>query len=163
LRHLQIIWRRREIMPKKTAEKKAKGKSAPAKGASREWITYSPKEIEDLIVKLAKEGNTQSKIGIILRDQYGIPDVAELLNKKMGKVIEEKGLKGEIPEDLMNLIKRAVSLDKHLAENRKDFHSKRGMELTESKINRLARYYKKAGTLPQDWKYNLEQAKLLVR
>jgi small subunit ribosomal protein S15 len=41
--------------------------------------------------------------------------------------------------------------------------SKRGMQLIESKIRRLAKYYKREGKLPEDWAYNLEQAKLLVR
>ena len=77
--------------------------------------------------------------------------------------LEEKKVRGDIPEDLMSLIKKAVALDKHLSENGKDFHSKRGMELTESKINRLVRYYKRTGRLSKDWKYDLKTAKLIVR
>ena len=39
------------------------------------WLMYEPAEIEKLIVKLAKEDKADAEIGIILRDQYGIPDM----------------------------------------------------------------------------------------
>ena len=56
-----------------------------------------------------------------------------------------------------------MNLRKHLEKNKKDYSSKRGLELTESKIRRLVKYYKKRKVLPEDWKYDPEKAKLLVR
>ena len=41
--------------------------------ARPEWITYSNEEIEEFIVKFKREGKSASQIGVILRDQYGIP------------------------------------------------------------------------------------------
>lgn len=41
--------------------------------ARPEWVTYSDEEIEEMNFKIYKEGKSTSEIGIILRDQYGIP------------------------------------------------------------------------------------------
>jgi small subunit ribosomal protein S15 len=51
-------------------------------------------------------------------------------------------------------MKRAVRVRKHLDEHPKDYHSKRGLQLIESKIHRLVKYYKREGILPPDWKYD---------
>jgi small subunit ribosomal protein S15 len=151
-------------MSRMHSSKKGKsGSTRPIRTSPPDWVEYSPKEIETLIVKLAKKGETPSTIGAILRDQYGIPLVKQINKKGITQILEEKGIKYDIPEDLLNLIKRAVALDKHRSANPKDMSSKRGMQLIESKIRRLAKYYKREGKLPEDWAYNLEQAKLLVR
>ena len=138
------------------------GSKKPIKKAIPLWVRYKPKEVEMLIVKLAKEGDTSSKIGAILRDTYGIPDVRLLCKKKIYKIMEEKGIKQEIPEDLIALIKRAVSIRKHLEENKKDEVAHRGLTLTESKIKRLVKYYKKSGKLVSEWKYEPERAEFFV-
>lgn len=62
------------------------------------------------------------------------------------------GLAPEIPEDLYHLIKKAVAIRKHLERNRKDKDSKFRLILVESRIHRLARYYKKMKKLPPVWK-----------
>jgi small subunit ribosomal protein S15 len=149
-------------MARMYSRKKGKSGSTRPVKSMLDWVEYSPRDIETLIVNLAKKGETPSKIGVILRDQYGIP-LVKLTNKKsITKILEEKGIK-TMPEDLMNLMKRAVNLEKHNSANPKDMSSKRGMQLIESKIRRLAKYYKRKGKLPKDWKYDLEKAKLMVR
>ena len=134
----------------------------PIKRTKKVWLRYSDEEVEQLIIKLAKQGYTQSRIGTILRDTYGVPDVRTILNKKIGKVLEENKLKPKLPEDLLNLIKKELNILKHLEINKKDMPARRGLLLTESKINRLVKYYKREGALGKDWVYNREQAKLLV-
>ena len=62
------------------------------------------------------------------------------------------GLAPEIPEDLYFLIKKAVAIRKHLERNRKDKDSKFRLILVESRIHRLARYYKRTKKLPPTWK-----------
>jgi small subunit ribosomal protein S15 len=123
-----------------------------------EWLAYDKDEIENLIKKMEKEGKTASRIGIILRDQYGIPDVRSL-GMRISKLMEKK----EIPEDMYNLMKKAVNLHRHLQENKKDAKSKHGLELVESKIRRLGKYYSRKGRIPKDWKYSIDKAKLLVK
>lgn len=151
-------------MSRMYSNKKGKsGSTRPVRESPPKWVDYSPKELEALIVKLAKKGESPSKIGIILRDQYGVPLIKTINQKKITQILAENEIKPEIPEDLMNLLRRAVNLSRHNTANHKDMSSKRGLQLTEAKIRRLANYYKRTGKLPEDWKYNLDQAKLMVK
>ncbi len=139
----------------KSGSKKPMQKVAP-------WMKYKPKEIEDIILKYAKEGMQSARIGTILRDQYGIPSVR--MNKlKIAQVMKKHKVYTDLPEDMVNLIKRAAALDVHLSKNKRDYTSKRGLEITESKIRRLAKYYKGRDLMPADWKWKLDRAKLMVK
>lgn len=142
-----------------------KGKSRSYKPLERKaptWLEYKPKEIEQIIVKLAKSGETPSRIGLHLRDQYGIPDVKAVLGKSITSILEDNNLLSEIPEDLMSLLRREVFLKKHLESNRHDEGAKRGMILTQSKTKRLIKYYKTVGKLKEDWKYDPKRIALIV-
>ena len=120
------------------------------------WVVYQPDEVKALIINLAREGKGQSQIGNILRDVHGIPLVKPIVGYGVRKVLEEAGLAPEIPEDLYNLMVRATRLRRHLERNTKDFGNKRSMQLTESMIYRVTRYYKRKGVLPRDWNYRRE-------
>ena len=142
-----------------------KGKSGSKKVLDKKqpvWVRHKPKEVEMLIVKLAKEGKTTSEIGITLRDNYGVPSVKQITGKTILKIVSEKRLAPKLPEDLMNLIRRALSIREHLDENKKDMTAKRGLEITESKVRKLVSYYKASGKISEDWKYNPKDAKLYV-
>ena len=115
-----------------------------------------------MIVKLAKDGNSQSKIGSILRDQYGIPTVKDVTGKKIGHFLKKNKLESDLPEDIQNLIRKAINLRKHLEQHKKDKHNRRGLQLIESKVRRLAKYYKREGRLPSDWRYEPEKARLMI-
>ena len=130
------------------------GSTKPVEKKVPKWVTYKPKEVEMLIGKLAKEGKKGSEIGMHLRDVYGIPDVKTLTGKKINQIINEKNLQGEMPEDLLALIRKAALLKKHLEDNHQDNTAKRGLKLTESKIFRLSGYYKESGKLEPSWKYD---------
>ena len=136
------------------------GSKKPEKKLNPEWIAYDKEETEKLVTKLAKEGKTSSQIGFILRDQYGIPDV-RYFSLRVGKIMDAK-TKG-VPEDIYNLLEKSVNVHKHMGTNKKDTNGKHGLELLESKIRRLGKYYARSGKLPKDWKYSIEDAKLLVK
>ena len=145
---------------------RARGKSGsnkPTKKVTPGWVQYKAKEVELLIVKYAKEGKQPSQIGLFLRDEYGIPDVKILTGKTISQILKEKNLGLELPEELMALIRKSVLLTKHMEINKKDFSSKRGLYLTNSKINRLVKYYKVKGKVPQDWKYDPARFKMLAQ
>ena len=72
------------------------------------------------------------------------------------------GLAPEIPEDLYMLIKKAVAVRKHMDKNRQDRDSKFRLILIESRIHRLARYYRKKRKLSPNWKYEAATASTLV-
>jgi len=119
-------------------------------------------EIEGLVAKLGGEGKTAAMVGLILRDQYAIPSVKIATGKTIGQIFREKKLSTRLPEDLQNLMKRAVSLNEHVKKNPKDLHNKRGLNLIESKIRRLVKYYGREGMIPEGWKYSLDTAKLEI-
>lgn len=135
------------------------GSKKPLDPQKPAWLSYQPKEVEMLVTKLAKEGNSASKIGLVLRDRYGIPSVRQILGKKVDQVLAEKGMLGALPDDMMALIKKAALVRKHLETNKKDTGAVRGLQLTESKIRRLSSYHKKAKRIPVEWKYNPEEHK----
>ena len=143
-----------------------KGKSCSKRPLITEnpaWVALSATEIEDIIVKMAKDGNGSAKIGLVLRDQYGVPDVKLATGKTVTAIMKEKGVAPALPEDLANLMRRAIDLNVHLKENRGDISNRRGLMLIEAKIRRLERYYKANNVLPADWKYSLNTAELMLK
>ena len=116
-----------------------KGKSCSKRPLITEnpaWVTLSATEIEDIIVKMAKDGNNSAKIGLVLRDQYGVPDVKLATGKTITAIMKEKGVAPALPEDLANLMRRAIDLNVHLKENRGDISNRRGLMLIEAKIRK---------------------------
>ncbi len=124
------------------------------------WISYKSDEIKALVLKLAKQGLSTSEIGLTLRDSYGVPDVRMSVKQKISQILKENKLYPSIPEDIQNLIKQATRVKKHLDINRKDNVSKRGLNLINSKIRRLVKYYQRK--LGKEWKYDSEKIKLKV-
>lgn len=124
------------------------------------WVTQSPKEIEEMIVKYAKDGLTSSQIGVKLRDQHSIPLVRPIINKGITQVLDENKVNQELPEDLNNIVNKAVGLQKHLKSNKSDSRNVRSLELIEAKVHRLSVYYKKIGRIPKNWKYKSVVAQL---
>jgi len=125
-----------------------------------DWIKMKPEEIEELIIKYTKEGMISSQIGVKLRDQHAIPLVKPILKKTISQVIKENDLAPEIPEDLNNIVLKAVNLQKHLKENRNDNRNVRSLELIEAKVHRLSTHYKKKGVISKKWKYKSVVAQL---
>ncbi|PJC50831.1 MAG: 30S ribosomal protein S15 [Nitrosopumilales archaeon CG_4_9_14_0_2_um_filter_34_16] len=132
----------------------------PATLRAPSWVTQSPAEIEELVVKYSKDGLTPSQIGIKLRDQHAIPLIKPMIKKSMDQVLEEHDLKAEMPEDLDNIVRKAVNLQKHLKSNKGDNRNVRSLELIEAKVHRLSVYYKRVGRIPKTWKYKSVVAQL---
>ena len=144
--------------------KKIKGRShqtRPVTKRSPAWCRYTSEEVEALVIKLAKEGHPLSKIGIILRDQHGIPLTKPITGKSISEILKERELAPAIPEDLETLMRKATRLHVHLDKNKADLGNKRAVLIIEAKIYKLARYYKRKGVLPPDWKYEAKAATLI--
>jgi small subunit ribosomal protein S15 len=143
------------------ARKRGKSRSKkPSKKAT--WVTHSSEEIEKLVIKLSKQGMQTAQVGLILRDQYGVPSVKDSTGKTILKILSDNNIKPKLPEDFFNLLKKAVNLRLHMSKNKRDAHSKRGLELLESKVRRIAKYHIRHNNLPTGWKYDSERAKLIV-
>ena len=132
----------------------------PVLGSKPSWAKQSPEEIEALIVKYAKDGMTPSQIGVKLRDQHAIPLVKPVHGKAMSEILRKHKMESEMPEDLDNIVRKAVGLQRHLKANKGDHRNVRSLELIEAKVHRLAVYYKRIGRIPQNWKYKSVVAQL---
>ena len=88
--------------------------------------------------------------------------IKHLTGTKILRILRAKGLASKIPEDLYHLIKKAVAIRKHLEKNRQDKDSKYRLILIESRVHKLARYYKTKTVLPPNWKYESATASALV-
>ena len=118
--------------------RKGKAKSTrPQSKTVPQWLSTSKEQIQETCIKLAREGNTPSKIGLILRDQHGVPLFSSLTGMKLSKYLKSVDL-----------------LSDHLKSNKKDKKNFHSLELIESKIHRLSKYYKKTGEIDKKWKYN---------
>lgn len=145
-----------------TTGKGISGSALPYKRSSPSWLKLSAQEVSEHITRLARKGLYPSQIGVVLRDTAGIPQVKPITGAKILRILKKNGLSPEIPEDLYHLIKKAVSIRKHLEKFRKDKDSKYRLILVESRIHRLARYYKRTKKLPAKWRYNSNTASALV-
>jgi len=135
------------------------GSTRPVSRRPPAWFKYEPEEVEALVLKLSKEGNSPSLIGQILRDKYGIPLVSQVVGRRLEHIIPEES-RTKLPEDLENLLRKATSATRHLEKNRKDYPNKRDLALIESKIHRLVSYYRDIGRIPKDWTYKPVAASL---
>ena len=127
------------------------------------WVPLSATEIEDLVAKFSNDGVSPAMIGMILRDQYAVPNVKLATGKTVSDILAEKKLKAALPDDLTALMVRAINLNGHVKANPNDVANQRGFNMIEAKIRRLERYYKENGILPATWKYSLADAELMLK
>eukprot|EP01103_Thecamoeba_quadrilineata_P001086 TRINITY_DN10960_c0_g1_i1.p1 TRINITY_DN10960_c0_g1~~TRINITY_DN10960_c0_g1_i1.p1 ORF type:complete len:152 (-),score=34.18 TRINITY_DN10960_c0_g1_i1:79-534(-) len=138
------------------------GSTIPYKRTPPSWLKITKSEVIEHIVKLARKGLSPSQIGAILRDSHGIGRVKTVTNNSILRILKGLGLAPQIPEDIYHLIKKAVVMRKHLEKNRKDKDTKFRLILVESRIHRIARYYKSTRQLPATWKYESSSASTLI-
>ena len=144
--------------------KQEKGRSHSVRPVSKRpppWCKYEAEEVEALVIKLAREGNTPSRIGTILRDQHGIPLTKSLTGKTVSGILAEAELAPSVPEDLEMLLKKASRLSTHMERNKMDLVNKRALQIIEAKIHKLSKYYRREGVLPSDWKYTPKAASII--
>jgi small subunit ribosomal protein S15 len=152
------------IMARMHTRRKGKACSKrPMISENPSWVPLNATEIEDLVEKFTKEGVSPAMIGMILRDQYAVPNVKLATGKTVTEIQAEKGVKEDLPADLAQLMVRAINLNNHLKVNHKDISNKRGLAMIEAKIRRLECYYKEKGVLPDTWKYSLANAELMLK
>jgi small subunit ribosomal protein S15 len=138
------------------------GSRKPFRTTRPDWVKADEKQVTKTILDLYNKGYTTSRIGIELRDMHGVPDVKTVFGKSMYTILTENGIEMKMPEDIRLLMTKAVRLHRHIKVNHKDLHNRRALQLTEAKIRRLGRYYKRTGVLPHNWAYSPHTAMLLV-
>ena len=130
-----------------------------------EWSDVDADAVEERVVELAEQGLSPSEIGLKLRDEgvqgTPVPDVSLATDKKITEILEENDAEPDLPEDLRNLMERAVRLREHMNDNPNDHQNKRALQNTESKIRRLVDYYR-GDELDADFTYSYDTAKELL-
>jgi small subunit ribosomal protein S15 len=126
-----------------------------------EWSDVDEDDIEARVVELAEQGHDPSVIGMKLRDEgvkgTPVPDVKLATGQKITEILEANDARADLPEDLRNLMERAVRLREHMAENQQDHQNKRALQNTESKIRRLVDYYR-GDELDEEFTYSYDVA-----
>ncbi|WP_255150307.1 30S ribosomal protein S15 [Halorarius halobius] len=144
-----------------TRRRGSSGSDRPATDEPPEWSDVDSEAIEERVVELAEQGHDPSQIGMKLRDEgvqgTPVPDVNAATGKKVTEILEENDADPEVPEDLYNLLERAVRLREHVDDNPTDHQNKRALQNTESKIRRLADYYR-GDELDESFAYSYERA-----
>ncbi len=136
-----------------TSKRGRSGSTRPISKKAPTWCKYTPEEVEALVLKLSREGNSPSTIGMLMRDRYAVPLVKSLTGKNVQELLQATKQAGALPEDLSALLKKADHLRRHLEKNRKDYVNKRSLAMVESKIHRLVKYYRAKGQLRPEWQY----------
>jgi len=134
---------------------RVKGKSGSTRPVKVDlsFVKIKEKEIVKIILDMAKDDIKPSRIGLFLRDTHAVPSVKAVIGKSINDVLVENGVGLKLPEDLQSLVVKADALKKHLGNNSRDTHNKRGLQLIEARIRRLAKYYKNTGKIESGWNY----------
>ena len=103
------------------------------------WVKIKEPELKEIIAELAKK-HSPSQVGLILRDQYGIP-TTKIFGKKLKAYLKE--LKIEKDEDLDNAEKRVTRLKEHLKKNITDKKAKHKLQKAQSRFNIIRKYSNK--------------------
>ena len=138
------------------------GASKPNNDTAPSWSESDKGTVEELILKYANEGHSSAKIGSLLRDMHAVPDVRLVMGERISQTLSRNNLDSTYPEDMMNLMRKALSLIDHLSSNKKDLHNRRQLELCESRVRRLAKYYVRTGRISSTWTYKRDQLRLMV-
>jgi len=106
------------------------------------WLKYTEKEVRDIILNLIKKNPelTSEKIGLVLRDSYGIPKT-KIYGMKISQVLKEADLY-ENP-DLKNLQNKATNLEGHIEKNKQDQKTRRAYTITRAKLKKIKEYFAK--------------------
>jgi small subunit ribosomal protein S15 len=150
-------------MARMHSKKHGKSKSRKPVSDTATAPEISDKEIMNIIEGHAKKGMSQTLIGQKLKDEHEVKYIKHTMGKRLGAILEEIGYKQQIPQDLMDLMKKAVNINNHLSANSHDIDNRIRMKKIESKIWRLTKYYIGTGKLPSTWRYDPKQAELLIK
>lgn len=101
------------------------------------WVKMKEPELKKVILELS-EKHAPSQIGIILRDQYGIP-TTKVFGKKLKAYMQELGI--ERNEDLENAEKKVDGLKEHLKNNITDRSAKHKLQHAQSRLNIVKKYF----------------------
>jgi|SRR3989344_3868729 len=102
--------------------------------------------IEQIVIDLANQGHTPSKIGIILKEKYDIAKI-KLLGKKITKILKENKISYKTDLDMVS--KKLSKIEKHYEKNKQDKRAKREIVRFVGLKKKIQRYQDKKAPMPQ--------------
>ena len=102
------------------------------------WLKLTEKEVKDLILKIAETEPSAEKIGLILRDQYGVPDV-KIYGLKINKVLGPKFVE-PTSKNHSTKLEKVIG---HYKKNKQDKRAERSLIITKAKLKKITDYQKK--------------------
>jgi ribosomal protein S15P/S13E len=118
----------------------AKSKKTEKKMEKPVWLKYSPDEVKAIILKLANKGMTAEKIGLTIRDQYGIPKT-KLFGFKIKEVLKEKDK--YVDPNIKNLKANLDKVEQHYKKNKGDQKAKRSLIIIKAQLKKREEYLAK--------------------
>ncbi len=113
---------------------KPEKKGSKKKDVRPGWVKMNDKEFEEKVVELARKGESLSRIGMIMRDSFGVPS-AKLYGVKIGKILKANGIK--VPDEREVFSRKIERINSHLTGNKHDYSAKRSLTKTLWVINKL--------------------------
>jgi len=113
-----------------------KAKTMEAKYPKPVWLKMSEEELRKLVLELS-EKYQPAQIGLILRDQYGVP-TTKVFGKKLSAYLKEAG-KNEFFE-VKNIEKKVAKIKEHMKNNGQDKKAKHKFQKANSRLNALKKY-----------------------
>ena len=110
------------------------------KAQKTDWVKMKPEEVEKLVVELGKQNIPPEKIGLILRDQHGLP-TARVFNKRIGKILKENNM--ESNSEYENITRKLEIIKKHIEKHKQDYKTKRALIINAAKLNKVKKSAKK--------------------
>ena len=104
------------------------------------WLKFTKQEVEAIILKLGNKNMSAEKIGLVLRDQYGIPNV-KLYNIRIKEILEKKDLFKE--PTVSNLEEKLEKIINHYKKNKQDKNAERSLIITKAKLKKSKEYHNK--------------------
>jgi len=102
------------------------------------WLKLKEDELKKIIGELV-EKNSPAQIGLILRDQYGVP-TTRVYGKKLSHYLKEFGKENF---ELKNAEKKVEKIKEHLKKNITDKKAKHKLQKAQSRLRITQKYYKK--------------------
>jgi len=103
------------------------------------WLKMTETELKEIIVKLS-EKYQPAEIGLILRDQYGVP-TTKVYGKKLSEYLKEAGK--ETSHEQKNIEHKVEKMKEHLKTNITDKKTKHKLQKAQSKLNAVKKYSEK--------------------
>ncbi len=114
-------------------------KSSAANYPKPVWLKLTEEELKKIIAELAQK-HPPAMIGLVLRDQYGVP-TTKVYGKKLAEYLKE--LKIEYKKDLENVEKKTEKIKEHMKKHITDKKAKHKLQKSQSRVNSMKKYLAK--------------------